>query len=919
MPMSIPIVASRHPRFNFFLYLRNSIIEPTHMQRPLVYLLRIVLTLLLLAPVQASAQYHFRTLNSDDGLLSNLVRTVVRDKEGYTWIGSRAGLQRFDGYTLKSYLVGDQHPDVTAIAQDGNGCLWVTTYGDRALLYDARHDSLTTNISPYLNSLGIHLPDRPERVLVDEEGELWLIGGGRLHYFSFSAHSLYSIPLPDSIGVARLSCRAGAAFVASARGDIYQVSPAMARIRFVAALPSMPQEPFSTYLDTHNSLYLYGRYLPTLYKLNTQTLDLDSLHIANVTAITEDHAGALWVGTNSDGITIVRPSQTLTRVTVDSPDSYPLPSNHINSLFIDDQDIVWVGTSKVGVAYSHLGSAAISCLGTPFKEDIAFFQTDALGHLWVGYDGAGLLMLDSAMNAARHYTTGNSALQSNLVITAMADVDNTILLGTYGGGVYRMAPNAQPRRIFRENRIFDYVRRIARDKEGNLWIATVKDGLVRIAPNDSLTIYNCDNSPMRTNAITDMAVSARDSTIYVGTSTGLCIVGTAGCISLAEHVDSLGNDLGRLNISTLCVDAYANLYLCTPGGLLVYDHDLRLLRSFGDADGMARPLGIVTDRNGSVWLTNSQGITAISVACDSARHFSFRTNRLIAEDGLADVAFCSKAICCLPQGDILAGGVGRMVHISPQATPPLSAHKVYFTSAQIAGREVVPYDTLRLEHSDDIALSLSTLNFVRAAKPLFLFRIGDTEWRQVAANVIHLYNLGSGNNLLQVKVLDQNAQNAHVASLLLVVAPPFYLSPYAIALYLIVILAIVVIILRHRHANQPTPVASPTDADFVARATEAVEVRIDNQEFSVEDLAQALCMSRSALYKRLLAATGKAPLDFIRSIRLQRALRLLEDPNLSISEVAWRVGLSPRQFSRLFKEAYGYPPSQGGHRGSARG
>ena len=69
-------------------------------------------------------------------------------------------------------------------------------------------------------------------------------------------------------------------------------------------------------------------------------------------------------------------------------------------------------------------------------------------------------------------------------------------------------------------------------------------------------------------------------------------------------------------------------------------------------------------------------------------------------------------------------------------------------------------------------------------------------------------------------------------------------------------------------------------------------------------------MSRVAVYKKIFALTGKAPIDFIRSIRMQRAVQLLEKSDLTISEIAYEVGFNnPKYFSRFFKKEFTMPPS----------
>ncbi len=100
------------------------------------------------------------------------------------------------------------------------------------------------------------------------------------------------------------------------------------------------------------------------------------------------------------------------------------------------------------------------------------------------------------------------------------------------------------------------------------------------------------------------------------------------------------------------------------------------------------------------------------------------------------------------------------------------------------------------------------------------------------------------------------------------------------------------------------------DEKLIQNAIRIVENNITDPDFSVEDLSHELGMSRVHLYKKLLALTGKSPLEFIRTIRLQQAAQLLEKSQLSVSEIAYKVGFNnPKYFAKYFKEEYKVLPS----------
>ncbi|MCY1723058.1 response regulator [Prolixibacteraceae bacterium Z1-6] len=101
------------------------------------------------------------------------------------------------------------------------------------------------------------------------------------------------------------------------------------------------------------------------------------------------------------------------------------------------------------------------------------------------------------------------------------------------------------------------------------------------------------------------------------------------------------------------------------------------------------------------------------------------------------------------------------------------------------------------------------------------------------------------------------------------------------------------------------------DEEFIKKALEIVEENMANAGFSVEDMAQELAMSRVSLYKKLLSLTKTPPVEFIRIIRLKRAADYMKDSQMSVSEIAYKVGFnSPRYFSKYFKEFYKELPSE---------
>lgn len=104
---------------------------------------------------------------------------------------------------------------------------------------------------------------------------------------------------------------------------------------------------------------------------------------------------------------------------------------------------------------------------------------------------------------------------------------------------------------------------------------------------------------------------------------------------------------------------------------------------------------------------------------------------------------------------------------------------------------------------------------------------------------------------------------------------------------------------------------SQVDAQFLKKLQKVVEDRLSDADLGVNDLCQKVRLSRTQVYRKLKALTGKTPTQFIRSIRLQKGKEMLQKSSMNVSEVAYEVGfVDPNYFSKLFKEAFGVLPSE---------
>lgn len=113
-------------------------------------------------------------------------------------------------------------------------------------------------------------------------------------------------------------------------------------------------------------------------------------------------------------------------------------------------------------------------------------------------------------------------------------------------------------------------------------------------------------------------------------------------------------------------------------------------------------------------------------------------------------------------------------------------------------------------------------------------------------------------------------------------------------------------------ALKPSEVAvSSMDEVFLKKAIATVERSMGDENFTVEDMAVGIGMSYGQIHRKLIALAGQTPAQFIRSLRLQRAMEMIGKNAGTISEIAYTVGFgSPAYFTRCFHEQFGIPPSE---------
>ena len=198
---------------------------------------------------------------------------------------------------------------------------------------------------------------------------------------------------------------------------------------------------------------------------------------AMMTTITENADGRLWIGTVNAGLHVFEyRGQTLSRV--DAMDVFATHSSHVTCLYLDDNNTMWVGSAKLGIAFTDMNSPSFNLVSTGDYEDVSALMEDGKGNLWMGFDGNGIVM-KAPSGAMTHYTAVRGQMPSDIVTSLIIRADGKLLAGTYGSGVVAFDGHRFTS-IYTDCQQLKFVKTMLTDSHDNLWVATVDKGVVRV-------------------------------------------------------------------------------------------------------------------------------------------------------------------------------------------------------------------------------------------------------------------------------------------------------------------------------------------------------------------------------------------------------------------------------------------------------
>ncbi len=774
--------------------------------------IRITLLLMTLVPLSlwSANNYYFQTVDVRDGLADNFVRNITRDSYGYIWISTINGLSRYDGYRFFNYQpqqFGSRTNDVSYIGETADSTLWMICSGE-LFTYNRFYGTWHKDGSSKLSQIGIK--GNMSVFYIDDRNNLWTFTEAGLYYYDYATHQLTHISNYSKTPISHIVSKKNVTIVVTSDYKIYEVA---LNDKSMTPLSQAPDIPYSrdvhVFIDSHLNLWLYNSHAMAgtqwIFSLNNhewrQMSEWKQMGHVSVNTIIEDHDGRLWMGTGNEGIYIFDFHKGLLQKQMMKMDAFMSNNSHITCFYLDDNNTLWVGSAKLGIAFVDLNAPNFNTISTAPNEDVSAIIQDPKGDLWIAFDGDGILR-ESPNGIQTHYSESSHQLSSNIVTSLVLSAKGTVLAGTYGNGIVQFngtsfipyLPYYQP---------LQYVKAMTTDIHGNLWVATVDKGVVKVTPDGQLTNFTSENSSLTSNGITCLACDSLRDIIYIGTSVGVSAYDCKkGIFVPIKEFDQMKGTY----VSCIMVCHSSNVWIGSRDGLWVYrtkngvvDH---LTREQGMSHNTVRALARI--KNG-VWASTDNGLTFISPSVTDKGKNHYRCYPLFDTDGLHNVIFSNNAAMTTTNGNALLGCFSGYVRIQPEDIvtyyPKL---QVEFTEIRINGEpaQKTPY-RLTIDYGERIGILLSAMIPALSHKIRYFYRFkGEEVWMSAPNNMLYFATLNPGMHLLEVKASLPGITESEIVVLPINVQPPLWLSKPAILLYILLFIGIIYLIYRTLRRQQ---------------------------------------------------------------------------------------------------------------------
>lgn len=798
----------------------------------------------------AQDDINFTTLTTKDGLSSNNINAIIKDKFGFMWFATDDGLDRFDGASFKVYRRKPTEPaslqanEILSLHEDKDGNFWVGTSGGSLSLYNRKKDAF------------INFPARPAEGAIRNNVVMSLCSDFK-----------------DKLWIGHFD---GINIMDKQTQRISDFKPGNSS-RFTKTCTALFEDSQQRlWIGTSDGLFLYNRETNSLTPFYYSATDAASITSNHVLSITEDKNGAIWVGTNNGLNMLARNSNAFNRFKHIEGNPQTPNSNFIYSIAVDDANKLWIGTSKglnildiktktvTGYNYDsrntnglssnsihwiYLAKEGICWLGTflggiskydknlnlfnlvqsnPFDRlglnasIVTSFAEAKDGKVFVGTDGGGLSLFDPKTKLFQQINIRSRRPESKglSIMTLTMLRNDQLMIGTFDDGYFiydhssgkyeQFLPGSKTGEVS-ANQIYC----IKEDSKGNKWVGTNGNGIF-VLGNNNETVFRLTPRPtlpadlnLPINAYIRDIMEASNGNIWIATHGG----GVASYDPSSRKFKIYTTENSKIpndKVLTLLEDKQGNIWAGTfGGGLGMFNRKTNEFISYSEKDGLNNNniYKIIEDSNGLLWISTNKGLSSFNTRTQKFDNYNYH-------NGIQHNIFILGSGLRLKNGDLYFGGQEGFNYFHPASlkkntvVPP-----VIFTDLKISNRSVVPSENgpiaeniitaneINLDHKQNFALSFVGLNYTAPEQNQYEYKLDgfDKDWTNIGnVSTVSYTNISPGTYVFRVRASNNNGVwNTQGTSIKIYVHPPFWRTIYAYILYALIVVG-GLIYLRHR-------------------------------------------------------------------------------------------------------------------------
>ncbi|SDD33658.1 ligand-binding sensor domain-containing protein [Niabella drilacis] len=859
-----------------------------------------------------SEGYYFQHFQTENGLSNNTVSAVIQDRKGFIWVGTKDGLNRFDGYNFKVFKL-----KTDSYLQLGNNSIWKVHEGRNQVLWVGTErgmylfDPTTERFSFLKNTPAKQVRDIAE----DNEGNIWMIIGFQLYQWNSRTLRVTRFTQQGLQSCSALTVSANnQLWIGNMSGDLANYDQEKGLFRFYSVF-SHSKPAVSHWIeriyDTGKGYFLIGTSNQGIKKFNINERSYEDLLTYNndkteifARDFVKTKANEFWIATES-GIYIYNDENgQFTNIKKNYQNPYAISDNAIYSLCRDREGGIWIGSYFGGLNYYSnenppfekyfSGKDDHSIQGNAIREIVA----DNARHLWIGTEDAGLNRLDLQTGLFKNFRPdGTPSSIANTNIHGLLCDGDSLWIGTFEHGLDIM--DLRSEKVIRHFNAgpgpydlkSNFIHSIYKSTDRRIWLGT----------SNGIYIYNPGTSDFKElpffpkNSFYACILEASDGTIWAGTfQDGLHYYNPRKHIAgrlqiLQQHKDRLSQN----RITFIHESSGKELWVATEDGLYKLDLPAKKLKIYTTETGFPSNLiyTITEDHLHRHWITTSKGLVLLDQQGNILRTFT-KTSGLLGDQFNYSSLYRSK------DGNIYYGSVKGMISFNPALLkadnyiPPLyiTDFSVFNTPLPISPQNgplkqsvlITRHITLPYNRST-FNIDFAALNFTAPDNVEYAYKLEglDRDWNHIKTNrSVYFTNLPHGEYVFKVRSTNSSGRwQYNEQRIRITINPPAWKTPLAYFLYMLLLATAGFLVMKTYRRNQASKQQRKMQLYAVQKEKELIDAKIDFFTKVAHEIRTPLTLIKAPLEKitKLIRQTPQTE-KYLRSMN-RNTDRLLELSN----------------------------------------